>query len=152
MQPISVAHHGTPNLSPPGTFKTLDWTQAGAVQNTWYSAGTFTNVHFYLLGVGITVADETVEMRITVDGTVYQMVTAVNLAFAGNAVSEVGAIGSVGTTAGYFRMGAADTSMYGAATLTCVHWLKGKSITIEVRKTTAGGASALRVIGYYGDW
>jgi hypothetical protein len=65
-------------------FKALAFTQAGAVQNTWYTAFEGSNVEFSALGMGITVADETVNCRITIDGILVESVGAVALAFAGN--------------------------------------------------------------------
>lgn len=129
-------------------FKSLSFTQAGAVQNTWYTAFSGANVSFNALGIGITVANETVEARITVDGVVIPFTAGIALLFATNKFTNVLATGLVLTTG-------VPTITSGAAAATLVAaqvpdtWLKGRIVLIEVRKTTAGGASAIQVFGVY---
>lgn len=136
---------GAPIQQP--AFKVLDFTQAGAVQNTWYIGFQGTNAEFSALGCGITVANETVEMRFTIDGVVIAVAAGTALTFAANPYSQITAL-TLTTGTPVVPMGAAG------AVITCDYtvrtiWLKGKNVKIELRKTTAGGASALRLIGVY---
>jgi hypothetical protein len=130
------------------TLKNLDFTQAGAVQNTWYTAFSGTNIqHFAMLGVGITVANETVELRITIDGVVYSQAAGIALLFATTMLYDVLGLRTVGLGMDYIYIGAAATSLLPNGTVQ--NYLRGQNVKVEVRKTTAGGASALRVLGYY---
>jgi len=129
-------------------FLPLSFTQAGAVQNTWYTAFSGTNVSFNALGIGITVANETVEAQVTVDGTIIAVAAGAALLFGSNKFTSVLANALVLTTGvPVITLGTP------AATLVAPQvpdsWLKGRAVKIEVRKTTAGGASALEVFGVY---
>ena len=121
-----------------------EFTKAGAVQNTWYTMFTLTNASVVLCGLGITVADETVEMRITIDGEVFTTVGGIALTFAGNMCTQASYPRTSTLNKGYFTQTAASNAWNMVGSPYVEHWLKGKSITIEGRKTTAGGASALR--------
>jgi len=114
--------------------------QAAAIQDQWYTVlDTTRNVRIYVFYARMDTADETIEGRITVDGQTI-LVTAINL--------------TAGTT--YFARRAADPT---AETL---YWdnvmtqketpflLEGRSILIEIRKTTAAGANNLRALVAYG--
>ena len=129
-------------------LKTLSFTQAAAVQNQWYTAFSGTNVIFNALGIGIIVANETVEARITIDGTTYAVAGGIALLFGTNKFTNVLANG-LALTSGtpVITLGAASATLTGTVDLDT--WLSGKSVLIEVRKTTAGGASAIQVFGVY---
>jgi len=126
-------------------FMELNFTQAGAVQNTWYPALNVRNAEIDGLAIGVTVANEDLELRITVDGEIMIGTVSVNLAqwsnmqsimihAAPNMTLEMAASAASAGLSYNFRAGFA---------------LKGQSILIEIRKTSAGGASALRVVGIY---
>ena len=150
MSLISVGGSGTIPKVPKQTA--LSFTQAGAVQNTWYTAFSGTNVVFSALGIGITVADETVEARITIDGIVIPVTAGLALLFASNKFTNCLSTPLVLTTGvPVLTLGAAAATL-SAPFVTPETWLKGKSVKIEVRKTTAGGASAIQVFGLYGKW
>lgn len=125
-------------------------TQANAVQNTWYPLVSMRNVCLLGWGIGVTTNDETLEARITIDG-----------------MTIGAAAGGVAVTAGQFSKfnsirytAIATPTLLMAATGANIDYLytdsgpvmgiKGKSILIEVRKTTATGAnSGLVCNGFY---
>ena len=131
------------------TFIPLSFNQAGAVQNTWYTAFQGSNVEFSALGAAVTVANETVDVKITIDGTVISSAGGVALLFATNKFTSVLA-NNVDLTTGVplMTLGAPAATLTSPTVNGC-SWIKGKSVKIEVRKTTAGGASALQVLGIY---
>lgn len=129
-------------------FKTLTYDAGVVVQNQWYTAFTGRNVVFNGLGIKVTVANETVDIRITIDGVLYSSSGGVALTFGANPWTIVEGFD---LTTGALRInpsasgaGASFTPDYNTA-----FWLKGRSVKIEVRKTTAGGASHLLVYGQY---
>ncbi len=150
MSLISVGGSGTLPKAP--KFTALSFTQAGAVQNTWYTAFNGTNVAFSALGIGITVADETVEAQITIDGVVIPVTAGVALLFASNKFTNCLSTPLVLTTGVPVLTLGAPAATLSAPAITPETWLKGGTVKIEVRKTTAGGASALQVFGLYGKW
>ena len=106
------------------TYKELNFSQAGAAQNTWYTALEGANIAVNSFAVGCTVADETLEVQITIDSVVISSAAAVACTFAANPYSNLPAI-VVGTTgAAVFTQGVA------AAAVTSLDsglpWLKGK--------------------------
>lgn len=115
--------------------------QAGAVQNTWYTIlDTTLNARIVRLNVACTVANETVQVRLTVDG---QTITSNDALTAGTTYNivwvENAAAGTVNLTV--------TTT---AATMSTSFLIEGRSIKIEIRKTTAAGASALLAKAIYG--
>ena len=127
------------------TFKELNFSKAGAVQNIWYEAFSGKNVKFDGLAIKVTVADETVETRITLDGVVLTS-GGMDLLFASNAHSQVNVIRLTnGTFSIQMVAPAVNVDMSG----TCLPWCKGKDVKVEIRKTTAGGASAILCYGIY---
>ena len=131
------------------TFKELDFSQAGAVQNTWYEVANLKNVEIYGLCIGVTVANETLELRITIDGVVYWGIVDVNLAefsaLDGIRISSIG----ISTQVLLLTVSAASVDLKYIKDPS--FWCKGKTVLIEIRKTTAAGASALLVRGVYGQ-
>ena len=129
------------------TYIELNFSQAGAAQNTWYTALEGANIAVNSFAVGCTVADETLEVQVTIDGVVISSAGAVACTFGVNPYSNLPAIVVCTTGAAVFTQGAA------AAAVTSLDsglpWLKGKAVKIEVRKTTAGGASAVTGKGVY---
>lgn len=110
-----------------------------AVQNTWYPAPAVTGVlKGLMLSISPTVANETLECRLTVDGTLYncaagQAITAGNshcvfLRTNCGVASLLATIEAAATT---------YVSLFRYDFLPC------KSLMVEVRKTTAAGASHL---------
>jgi len=114
--------------------------QAGPVQDTWYTIlDTTRNVRIYEIYGRIDTADETVEGRIIVDGQTIT-ITAINLTF--------------GTT--YFARRTASIAAetyYWDDTITqkeSPYLFEGRSIQVQIRKTTALGAGNLRGLVVYG--
>lgn len=146
---MSVKGSGSPLTVP--KFVPLSFTQAGAVQNTWYTAFSGVDVVFGALGIGITVANETVEARFTIDGTTINVTAGAALLFATNKFTNC--LTALVLTSGVPAVTlAAAAATLAAPAVTPETWLKGKSVKIEVRKTSAGGASAIQVFGVYGQW
>lgn len=103
--------------------------QAAPVQNTWYTIlATTTNARILLIGIAVAVANETLECRLTVDGVVY---TGIQAAIAGTIY------GLNFDRNGNFYTSIVDFASYRA------FLIEGRSVTVEVRKTTATGAGAL---------
>lgn len=150
VQPVVVVDPNTGELQ--GFFPTIieiDWTSpAAAVQNAWYTVFEGYNVKVLEIACGITVADETVEIRVTIDG-LGTVIPAAGVActFAANPVTPLNALR---TNAGNIRLtqGAAQANCdltYSSA----LAWVQGRHVKIEARKTTNAGASFLRAIGFY---
>ncbi len=132
-------------------FKVEDFTQAGAVQNTWYTVIDKRNAEVSAIAVGITVANETVEIRLTIDGSAMTSAAGVALAFAGNAWSLVQSTVTLetGTPVLSYAAAAATATVTDNADGGPILWAKGQSVKVEIRKTSAGGASALRCVVMY---
>ena len=115
--------------------------QVDPVQNTWYPILETTNAEILGVAIGVLVADETLELRITLDGQAY--------------------VGSLACTAGtdYEAVFWTIQVSYGLhlravpATPAEIYrsvLCKGRSVKVEVRKTTATGAGNLRGCVSYG--
>lgn len=128
-------------------YKEINFSQAGAVQNTWYTALEATNVAVLAFAVGCTVANETCEVRCTIDGTSLAAAAGVALTAAGNCYSNLPATIVYTTGTGVFTQGAANAAV--TSLDSGIPWLKGAKVKIEVRKSTAGGASAVVGKGAY---
>jgi len=126
-------------------FRELNFTQAGAVQNTWYMALSGNNIELIALAVGVTVANETLGIRITIDGEVFNGSVAVNL----GEYSACGALRIDNIPDPTITMGATGATAELTSTGFGTSKLKGRIVTVEVRKTTAAGASAVLCKGYY---
>jgi hypothetical protein len=131
-------------------YKEINFSQAGAVQNTWYTAVDGVNIELLGFGVGCTVADETLEIRATVDGVSIASAAAVACTFAANPYSTMPATCVYTTGTAVFTQSAAAASVPSLSN--AMAWLKGVNVKIEVRKTTAGGASAVTGKGAYLQW
>ena len=109
----------------------LAFSQAGAVQNTWYTALDTINVRIYAGYLLCTVANETLEIRLTLDGQA--PVTTSQAAVAG--------------TPYYFNFGTANDLALTSVWLSVVKafLVEARHLKIEVRKTTNTGASAIQV-------
>jgi hypothetical protein len=130
--------------------KLLDYTKAGAIQNQWYTAFEGRDVEFLCLAKGVTVANESIEFRITIDGNLWVQAaaTAVNAA----EYSEVQGARYTNFPALNLLSGASTASVDVNTNTFPATFLRGRNVKIEIRKTTAAGASALRVVGVYGQW
>jgi len=135
---------------PTPIYTELNFSQAGAVQNTWYPALEGSNIEVLCFAAGVTVADETIEIQVTIDGTVISTAAGQDCLFASNLHTSLPAVLTCTTGAAVFTQGAP------AATITSLDsglpWLKGAAVKIEVRKTTAAGASAVTGIGVYHEY
>ena len=113
--------------------------QAAPVQNTWYTVlDTVKNAVVYMIVSLIATTNETIEMRLTVDGNV---ITAVPAAYTADSnyyarISGLVAGNIVNSTTLYNLMS------YGP--LFC------RSVKVEIRKTTAAGAGNLSCRVFYG--
>ena len=106
--------------------------QAAAVQNTWYTIlDTAANIRIYQITALIVTAGETIAIKITIDGNVLTATQAQDAdavyywgldADASDALQAVKATQTAPTISGY---------------------LEGKSVKVEMRKTTAAGANTL---------
>ena len=119
--------------------------QATPVQNTWYTILETTNTRIYGLAINVEDANETLEVRATVDG---ETINASALAATHSteymvhvwprAITQVLAMYCNAVTA---------TNLYQEGS----HILEGKSVKLEIRKTTATGAGNLMAIASYGQ-
>lgn len=116
-------------------------TQAAPVQNTWYTIlDTTTNFEGYIATIKVETADETLEVRWTIDG---QVITKTNAC-------------TFGTTY-YVFLDATSTQL--GLTITSTNWnmgmratLQARSMKVELRKTTAAGAGDLKGQVTYSKW
>ena len=127
--------------------KQLNYTQAAAVQNTWYTALKANDISISSLVIGCTVADETLQLRITVNDVVYISAGVAITATQWTTITTV----TVHTAPPTLVMSASAASITLAASLPFTEWFKGHNVTVDARKTTATGASALRVICVYSE-
>lgn len=128
-------------------YKELNFSQAGAVQNTWYTALEGRDIDVDAFAVGVTVADETLEIQVTIDGTTISCAAGVDCTFAADPYSNLPAIVVCTTGQAVITMGAKNAAV--TSLDSGLPWLKGKNVKIEVRKTTAAGASAVTGKGIY---
>lgn len=115
--------------------------QAAPVQNTWYTVLDTTELCRLISAcVEVQTTGETLEMRITIDNDIYT--------------------GSIAAVAGSHYLAYLFLYSTGAiltlATTANIAWkaflLEGRSIKVEVRKTTAAGAGNLRACVVYATW
>lgn len=114
--------------------------QAAPVQNTWYTVlDTTKNVIVYGLGVSIGVANETIETRFTIDGQVIGT-TGINCDFGDDYRALFRTIhdGNIELVKDPLNIPA--------------FLIQGRSVKIEVRKTTAAGAGTLTARVIYGKY
>lgn len=113
--------------------------QANPVQNTWYTAlDTILNGRIRTLVYGIEGADETIEVRVTIDG-----------------VTKTSSVACTdGATYTPTHWGLTQNVFGGTSTVNNVYsWqLEGRSIKIELRKTTALASTALKAKIVYEQW
>ena len=114
--------------------------QANPVQNTWYTVlDTTKDVLLFSWFVMIATTDETIEVRMTIDGKVLT--------------------GSLALTAGssyyiYIDLRGNDSLLFSTTAAMAARnmALPARSIKLEVRKTTAAGAGTLYSRACYGRW
>ena len=132
---------------PNDQYVELNFSQAGAVQNIWYTALEGANIEVVHFSVGVTVADETLEMKVTLDGTEILTAAGVACTFAADPYSALPVTVVCTTGQAVFTQGAKNAAV--TTTDTGLKWCRGANVKIEVRKTTAGGASAVTGKGIY---
>ena len=125
----------------------LSFSQAAAVNGTWYTAFEGTDVEFNCFAVGVTVANETLEIQVTIDGVTLASAAGVACTFAANPYSNLPNTIVHTTGTGVFTQGAAAAAV--TSTDTGLRWLRGHDVKVEVRKSTAAGASAVTGKGAY---
>ena len=115
--------------------------QPNPVQNTWYTVlDTTRNVRVYNIAIGVGTANETLEIRVTLDGTAYTGSLAATFGTTYYAVMDPNAIAQV---------------LQVNPSATAYNWyraflMEGHSVMIEVRKTTVTGAGNLLALVEYG--
>lgn len=145
---MSIRQFGSavPDRSKMVLFRIINFTQAAAVQNTWYTAADLKNVKLRALAIGCTGFNETLECKITIDGYTISI-------SAGGACTAAQWLELT-----HIRFSAPGTpTLLFAATAANVdfnytdHIIEARSLKIEIRKTTAAGASAITCAGIYGQ-
>ena len=116
--------------------------QAAPVQNTWYILlDTTANCRVYAAAVNVEDADETLELRATVDGQIYvaeaRVATHSTTYHAHKSLNAIARVAAIGLNSGLTTEG-----------LTFL--VEGHSVKVELRKTTAAGAGNLTGIVVYG--
>jgi hypothetical protein len=127
----------------------INWAEAAPVQNTWYTVLRTTNAELVSLAIGPVGANETVHFRATVDGEV----------FLGDATAVVDGQWTTPTSVRITGIPNATVNMSASSAAKDIDFgsnnpyplLSGKSLLIEMRKTTAL-AGTLAAIGYYKKW
>ncbi len=117
----------------PPVHQTPTTTDDIAVQNTWYTAFDKTNCEMLNCRFNLTVANETVEVRVTLDGVVYTGAQAVVAAENRYPVLQV-IDGSCNL---------ATTAAFAYNVNPRMQHFRGRTVKIEFRKTTNTGASHL---------
>ena len=117
---------------------TLD--QAAPVQNTWYTVlDTKANCRVWHIAARVDTANETLEIRVTVDGVT---LTAQEACTAGT------------TYAIWFKRTPTGNVLdfYGTFWKYDTFLIEGRSVKVEMRKTTATGAGNLKAALHYSLW
>ena len=138
---LEIASVGMFEYQAPATLN-----QAAPVQNTWYTLlDTESNVRIYHICVGVEDTNETLEVQITIDGETIaaddEACTHSNTYHAWifpNAINRTDLVKLIIHTT-------TDVSIYKG------FLIEGKSVKVEVRKTTAAGAGNLVGICVYGE-
>ena len=110
--------------------------QAAPVQNTWYPvlATQSRTTRIYLASIVVATADETLQMRILVDG----------LTLSGALNATLGTVYRV-----EFNYGIAAESLVIGTTRDSTYIVEGRNVSVDVRKTSATGAGTLSAIVKY---
>ena len=117
--------------------------QAAPVQNTWYTVlDTTLNCCVISIAALVATADETLEVKATVDGVT---IAAVSLAATFNTTYYVKLLTT--ETGGYLQLQASDGYAVYRAFL-----FEGRSVKVEIRKTTATGAGNLKCCVVYAQY
>lgn len=111
-------------------LKEVDFTQASAVQNTWYTIADLTNVLFHACTYTVETNNETLEVRVTGDiaFTVSNQVVVAGTGYNAVLVTSWG---------GYCYITADANAQY-----LSLNNLPFRHFKIEIRKTTAAGANS----------
>lgn len=123
-------------------FTSLNFSQAGAVQNTWYNACNLQNVRIGTVSFGCTVANETLDVNFTIEGVLYartgQACTAATNYYPFlNSTLAAGTAISIDTNQQTFAF-RGDPEF--------------RTFKVDIRKTTNAGGSALRYVMGYWKW
>jgi hypothetical protein len=122
-------YNGTVHIPIYKTDKRIDQV---AVQNTWYTAlDTTANVRLIDIATNMITADETIEIRITIDGVT---------------MSGIGVSQTAGTWYHWFNAPTNADCLIGGTLESQAYrafLLEGRSIKVEFRKTTAAGLNHL---------
>lgn len=131
------AHAGIASNRPPRLQPLATLTQAAPVQNTYYTIlDTVLDARIYAIGVRIQDTGETLQVRLTIDGLVIESAAVACVAGQNNlividndclpAMNEYTITTGINSYASYSQL-----------------LVEGRSVKIEVRKTTAAGAGTL---------
>lgn len=145
-----VRGDGIPVCHLPPTVQIAQLDQAAPVQNTWYTVLDARNVRVYFITVTVLTVGETLEARITIDGTLYTAGGGTAVAAGANhkAYLSTATFGGPGAPTGYAWITAPGSDLNAAAQT----FLEGKHILIEIRKITVAGAGNLQACALYGTW
>lgn len=143
---MSTRGSGMPRWNPPKHQADATLNQAAPVQNTWYTVlNTTANARIYMIEVGIATTGETLEVKLTIDGQTY---TTPGFACpADSYAAGAWSFGGAATNRLVFRlMSGSDRCVMPYAPI------EGRSVKVEVRKTTAAGAGNLIGKVIYAKW
>jgi len=137
----------TSYVKPVGTLTQLNYTSPIAcVQNIWETVLDVVNAKLTGICIGVTIANEDLEIRVTIDGVI--MTGAVSVVL--NQFSSISAL-RVSNVPPTFTMVASAASV-NLDNQNGMQLLKGRDVLVELRKTSAAGASLLRCRGVYEQW
>jgi len=115
--------------------------QAAPVQNTWYTIlDTTPNCRVYCIVVAVATTGEDLECRLIIDGVTY-LWTAAAAAATNYWLSKRGHTGSLSGEAGNPKQVLNDFT-----------FVEGRSVKVEVRKTSIAGAGTITGRVTYGKW
>ena len=138
---MSTSGSGLRYNAPPTYHADALMQQANPVQNTWYTIlNTSTNLRVYGAGVAVADTNETLELKLTIDGNT---LTGTQAAVAGTMYIALKDAGSNATT---LTMSATQYNLMRYSPLDC------KSFKAEVRKTTAAGVGTITGRVVYSQW
>jgi len=104
--------------------------QANPVQNQWYTLlPTTPNVRIYWIYLSVAATGETLDVRLIIDGVTY----------------TIGGFAATAGTVYLIYLGAYGILYYSTSTVMAAYYapLDGRSVSIEVRKTTAAGSGTI---------
>ena len=131
----TAAFYPVPKLQPVAVLQ-----QAAAVQNTWYTVlDTTKNCRLINVVMTMQTANEDLELRLTIDGVVW-------VGGQANAVAGTDYLCFISYYGAALNITTTDYSIYRA------FLIEGRSVKVEIRKTSANGANRLDGHVIYQTW